>query len=65
MVIILFTVYFHSHIGIDWLEDIWHGDMNKSTKYFIGNKVFLFNIETYLGHVISIPALFAYQYLFF
>ena len=65
MIIILFTFYFHTHIGIDWLEDIYNGDMNKTTKYFIGKDIFLFNIGTYLGHIVNIPVMFLYQLYFF
>ncbi len=60
MIFILFTFYFHTHIGIDWLEDICNGDMNKTTKYFLGKEAFLFNIATYMGHLVNIPTLFLY-----
>jgi hypothetical protein len=65
MILVLFTFYFHTHIGIDWLEDIYNGDMNKTTKYFFGKDVFIFNIATYMGHIVNIPILFLYQVYFF
>jgi hypothetical protein len=62
----MFLIFdFHTHIGIDWIEDIWHGDMNKTTKYFFSKEAILFNISTYLGHVFCFPAIFIYQYLYF
>ncbi len=65
MVLVLFTFYFHTHIGIDWLEDICNGDMNRTTKYFFGKDVFLFNIATYMGQIVNISILFLYQFYFF
>jgi hypothetical protein len=65
MILVLFTFYFHTHIGIDWLEDIYNGDMNKTTKYFFGKDVFIFNIATYMGHIVNIPILFLYKVYFF
>ena len=45
----------HFHIGGDWIEELWYGDMSKSTRFGIGYDTIHFNMPTYLGQLIAAP----------